>query len=126
MLQIAIRTASPKEASMAEQFIFQRTLDAPRQRVWDAFTKEEHLKHWWGPSGMENVVHVFDLKPGGLHHYSMKTPTGDTWWGRWIFEEVRSRKPPTENCSTAKLPITLPMIIAVRIVRGERSPAYAR
>ena len=73
---------------MAEQFIFQRTLDAPRQRVWDAFTKEEHLQHWWGPANMKNVVHTFDLRPGGLHHYSMDTPSGDTWWGRWVFEEV--------------------------------------
>ena len=44
----------------------------------------------------------------------------------WIPSRVRSRRPSTENCSTAKLAITLPMIIAVRIVRGARSPAYAR
>ena len=41
----------------------------------------------------------------------------------WIRAGVRSRRPSTENCSTAKLPITLPMIIAVRIVFGDRSPA---
>jgi uncharacterized protein YndB with AHSA1/START domain len=23
-----------------------------------------------------------------MHHYSMDTPSGDTWWGRWVFEEV--------------------------------------
>jgi uncharacterized protein YndB with AHSA1/START domain len=37
---------------------------------------------------MKNVVHTFDLRPGGLHHYSMDTPSGETWWGRWLFEEV--------------------------------------
>lgn len=73
---------------MAEQFVFQRTLDAPRQRVWDAFTKEEHLQHWWGPAEMKNVIHTFDLRPGGLHHYSMDLPNGDKWWGKWVFEEV--------------------------------------
>jgi uncharacterized protein YndB with AHSA1/START domain len=73
---------------MAVEFNFQRTLDAPRQRVWDAFTKEEHLKHWWGPAGMKNVTRKLELRPGGLHHYSMDTPTGETWWGRWVFEEV--------------------------------------
>lgn len=73
---------------MSEQFVFQRTLDAPRQRVWDAYTDVDHLKHWWGPSGMTNIIHAFDLTPGGLHHYSMKTPTGELWWGRWKFEEI--------------------------------------
>lgn len=73
---------------MAEQFIFERTLDAPRQRVWDAFTKAEHLQHWWGPAGMKNEVRSLDLTPDGLFHYSMVTPTGETWWGRWRFLEV--------------------------------------
>lgn len=69
-------------------FKLSRTFDAPRQLVWDAFTKPEHLQHWWGPVGMDVKVHSFTLRPGGLFHYSMTTPDGNTMYGRFFYREI--------------------------------------
>jgi len=33
-------------------------------------------------------VEKLDLKPGGVFHYSMTTPGGEEWWGRFIYREI--------------------------------------
>lgn len=38
---------------------------APRDLVWDTFTKAEHLARWWGPRRYAITVHEFDVRPGG-------------------------------------------------------------
>jgi len=35
-----------------------RVLDAPRELVWTAWTKPEHLAQWWGPDGFSNDERV--------------------------------------------------------------------
>ena len=42
-----------------------RVLDAPRELVWDTFTKAEHIARWWGPRRYAITVHEFDVRPGG-------------------------------------------------------------
>jgi uncharacterized protein YndB with AHSA1/START domain len=42
-----------------------RTLDAPRELVWDTFTQAEHIACWWGPRKYAITVHEFDVRPGG-------------------------------------------------------------
>jgi len=42
-----------------------RTLDAPRELVWETFTKPEHIARWWGPRKYAITVHEFDVRPGG-------------------------------------------------------------
>ena len=42
-----------------------RMFDAPRELVWDTFTKAEHIAHWWGPRRYAITVHEFDVRPGG-------------------------------------------------------------
>ncbi len=55
-------------------FIIIRTFNAPRELVFDCFTKSEHLKHWKGPTG-SSVVHTdIILRPGGTNHNGLKTP----------------------------------------------------
>ena len=53
-----------------------RLFDAPRERVFDAFSDPERLKRWWGPSGFTNTFHEFDLRPGGAWRFVMHGPDG--------------------------------------------------
>ncbi len=76
---MAEATSTP---SSTQEFVFTRTFDAPRQDVWDAFTKLKHLTHWWGPRGCSIEIARHDLKPGGLFHYCMKFPDGRAMWAR--------------------------------------------
>ena len=73
---------------MTEPFLLSRLLDAPRDRVWQAWTDPEHLKHWWGPKGFVVEKLTLDLRPGGLMHYCLRAPDGMTLWGRFRFLEI--------------------------------------
>ena len=42
-----------------------RVLNAPRELVWETFTKPEHIARWWGPRRYTIAVHELDVRPGG-------------------------------------------------------------
>jgi uncharacterized protein YndB with AHSA1/START domain len=69
-------------------FIITRTLDAPRARVWKAWTDRDELQRWFGPKGFTMSTATLDLRPGGTFHYCLRTPDGQDMWGRWTFREV--------------------------------------
>jgi uncharacterized protein YndB with AHSA1/START domain len=69
-------------------FVISRTFDAPRELVFDLWTKEEHLKHWWGPKGLTMLSCTNDLRRGGMMHYGMRAPDGNEMWGKWIYREI--------------------------------------
>jgi uncharacterized protein YndB with AHSA1/START domain len=48
-----------------EDLVVERVFDAPRERVFDVFTKPEHLQKWWGPKGVGIGVAAFEARPGG-------------------------------------------------------------
>jgi uncharacterized protein YndB with AHSA1/START domain len=45
--------------------LMKREFDFPRNFVWDVYTDGRHMKHWWGPSKYDTVVHEFDFRNGG-------------------------------------------------------------
>ncbi|MGH9856215.1 MAG: SRPBCC domain-containing protein [Acidobacteriota bacterium] len=78
----------------AKSLIMERVFDAPRERVWQAFTTDE-INKWWGPRGWETTSKHMDFKPGGYWHYGMKCVDenqgewfGQESWGRSVYEEI--------------------------------------
>jgi uncharacterized protein YndB with AHSA1/START domain len=69
-------------------FTLSRLLKAPRQLVWDVYSKPEHLVHWFGPKGSTMPHCELDFRPGGTFHYSMKTGEGMELWGKWLLREL--------------------------------------
>ncbi|SFV03285.1 SRPBCC family protein [Alicyclobacillus macrosporangiidus] len=75
---------------MSEQIelVITRTFDAPRELVFEAWTERERLKHWWGPKGFTMQVSKLELRPGGVFHYSIRSPDGHEMWGRFVYLEI--------------------------------------
>jgi uncharacterized protein YndB with AHSA1/START domain len=71
-------------------FEITRVVDAPRDRVWKAWTEAERLKQWWGPKGFKVHTCKVDLRPGGVFHYGMTTPEGKDMWGRFTYREIKA------------------------------------
>ncbi|GGY73632.1 activator of HSP90 ATPase [Cellvibrio zantedeschiae] len=71
-------------------FTIKRTLNAPRQLVWDAWTQAEHLGKWFSPTAFTIKVVTMDLKPNGIFHYCMTTPDGTEMWGKWMFRDINA------------------------------------
>jgi uncharacterized protein YndB with AHSA1/START domain len=34
------------------------------------------------------LVATLDLRPGGVFHYSMRSPNGDEMWGKFVYREI--------------------------------------
>src|ERR1700722_3403960 len=53
-----------------------RTIDAPRQAVWDAWTKPEQFKKWYMPAPFSVASCEFDLRPSGKLRVETQGPDG--------------------------------------------------
>ena len=53
---------------------FERTFDAPREKVWKAITDLEAVPHWWGKHGTTTIVEAMDVRPGGKWRYVSQAP----------------------------------------------------
>jgi len=71
-------------------FVISRVFDAPRDKVWKAWTEVERLKQWFSPKGFTVIAAKMDLRPGGTYHYGMRTPDGQEMWGKWTFREIKA------------------------------------
>ena len=71
-------------------FVIVREFDAPRDLVWKAFTEPQRMKQWWGPKGLTMAAAEMDLRPGGTYHYGMRTPDGQTMWGKFVYREIEA------------------------------------
>src|SRR5690349_11381306 len=65
-----------------------RVLDAPRERVFRAWTDPRALAQWWGPPGFACPLAQVDLRPGGAYRLSMQPPQGDIFYLGGIFREI--------------------------------------
>ena len=73
-------------------FVTSRVFDAPRDKVWKAWTETERLKQWWGPAGFKVHTCKVDLRPGGSFHYGMTAPDGTDMWGKFAYREIEAPK----------------------------------
>jgi len=78
--------------SADQSFVITRNFDAPREKVWRAWTERERLTQWFGPKGFTMPHAKLDLRPGGTFHYAMRSPDGKEMWGKWTFREVIAPK----------------------------------
>jgi uncharacterized protein YndB with AHSA1/START domain len=92
-----------------------RLFNAPRHLVFEAMSKPEHIKRWWGNLGDGYSVPVceVDLRVGGKWRFVNKHPNGEAEFygvykeiappGRIVFTEVYAPFPDTESIVTATL-----------------------
>jgi uncharacterized protein YndB with AHSA1/START domain len=82
-----VSTPSEQEIRMTRLF------DAPRGLVFEAMTKPEHVKQWWGRLGEGYSVPVceIDLRPGGKWRFVNRHPQGEAAF----YGEYREITPPS-------------------------------
>jgi len=73
-----------------KDFVMERIFQAPRELVFQAFTRPEHLARWWAPAGYTIPVCRVDLRPGGVWHYCMRSTEGDEHWCRMVYREIEA------------------------------------
>ena len=77
------------EARGDREIVMTRSFDAPRELVFDAMTKPELLKRWFGAVwGWSLAVCEVDLRVGGAYRYVWRGPDGAQMGMRGVFREV--------------------------------------
>jgi uncharacterized protein YndB with AHSA1/START domain len=68
--------------------IVERVFDAPRELIWDTWTKPEHVSRWWGYGGVPLYVCEIDLRQGGSYRYVQKGEDGTEYPFIGVYREV--------------------------------------
>lgn len=91
---LKLRRGKGGEVTMtdATEIRIEKIFDAPREKVWEAWTTPAIIEKWWGPEGFTAPSIKIDLRVGGKYTYAMKGPEGSEWdrvmYSSGIFKEI--------------------------------------
>ena len=86
-----IDSRTPTEAALPSDSDIQitRSFDAPRERVFDAWTKAEQVAEWWDPSRRPLARCEIDLRPGGAFRFEhQKNADGSAHVFAGVYREI--------------------------------------
>lgn len=70
------------------ELVITRIFDAPRERVWQAWSDSGQLKRWWGPKGFTAPTIKNDFREGGKYLYCMRSSEGEDFWSTGTYLEI--------------------------------------
>jgi uncharacterized protein YndB with AHSA1/START domain len=93
MNQMAEKTSALKVTLPSDhEIVLTREFDAPARLIFEASTKPEYVRQWWGPRGTELTVCEIDLRVGGAWRYVSRGPDGVEHPFKGVYREI---DPPT-------------------------------
>jgi uncharacterized protein YndB with AHSA1/START domain len=69
-----------------------RGFDVPQRVVFEAWTKPEHLSHWFCPDGFAIPTCNVDFRTGGIFDLCMRSPDGKDFWSKGTYLEIDAPK----------------------------------
>ena len=82
-------TAGAETVPTAErELVMTRIIDAPREKVFRAWTDPELLKQWFAPLPYTTPVAELDVRPGGANLIVMRGPEGNDMPNRGVYLDV--------------------------------------
>ena len=80
--------SKPTDSTASRELVLTRLLDAPREKLFAAWTRPELMKQWFVPAPW-TIAHVeTDVRPGGSSLIVMRSPEGQEFPNRGIYLEV--------------------------------------
>lgn len=70
----------------------EKTLNAPIDLVWKAWTESEQIIKWWAPQGMKFEIIEHNFKVGGKWKYTMQMPDGTAFVSEGTYREIIEKK----------------------------------
>jgi uncharacterized protein YndB with AHSA1/START domain len=80
---------------------YERTFNAPADKVWQVWNDPDSMKHWWGPTGYTAPFITNDVQVGGTYLWAMKSPKGQMFWNTGVYKEVIPNKKTVATLSFA-------------------------
>jgi uncharacterized protein YndB with AHSA1/START domain len=85
---MSARKNSASGKSAAPEMVLTRILNAPRERVFQAWTDAVELARWWGSNDFTNPVCEVNAQRGGAIRIHMRAPNGTTYPMMGIYQEI--------------------------------------
>lgn len=87
-------SATANEPASEREVIITRVFDAPARVLFEAYSRPEHIKRWFGPEGWPVTLCEMDFRVGGRFRFAMTGPSGrqNTPFGGEYLEIVPDRK----------------------------------
>ncbi len=82
------------ESTATRELVVTRTYDAPARLLFEAWSRPEHIKRWFGPEGWPVTHCEMDFRLGGRYRFAMTGPDGKegTSFGGTYLEIVPNEK----------------------------------
>ena len=80
--------AAAAAPSTDRELVLTRIIDAPRDKLFKAWTQPELLKQWFAPLPYTTPHVEIDLRPGGASLVVMRDPNGQEFPNRGVYLEV--------------------------------------
>lgn len=81
-------TPSPAAPASDRELVLTRLIDAPREKIFKAWTTPELLVQWFTPKPWQTVRAEVDVRPGGASLVVMRGPDGTEFPNRGVYLEV--------------------------------------
>jgi uncharacterized protein YndB with AHSA1/START domain len=78
--------------SEQKELIITRILNAPIERVFEAWTDPKQIQKWWGPKDFKNPVCEWHAEKGGKIYIEMEGPDGVRYPMDGVFTEISDAK----------------------------------
>src|SRR5512139_2850638 len=106
-------TTDTARAATEHKVALSRLFDAPRERVFAAWTEPERMARWWGARGYTIPVSEAELRPGGSFRYCMRAANGHEHWVRGTIDEY---DPPLRYTTTSLVEHDTPGLSGFEVV----------
>ncbi len=70
------------------EIVLTRAFDAPRELVFEVWTRPEHVRNWWGPRNSTKVLFEAEVRPGGSWRYVILNGEGVEVPFTGVYQEV--------------------------------------
>lgn len=80
--------AADSERPPGRELVLTRLINAPREKLFRAWTDPELLKQWFTPKPWTTPRAELDVRPGGANLIVMRSPEGNEFENRGVYLEV--------------------------------------
>src|SRR5271165_4739929 len=114
----AMDTTTPDQG---RELVLTRLIDAPREKIFRAWTDPALLKQWFAPLPYTTPIAELDVRPGGRNVIVMRDPDGREFPNRGVYLEIieNERLVFTDAYTSAWEPSAKPFMTVVLTLEDE-------